>query len=57
MKLIDYVTPERIEEFKKADSGFIYVEDLLLDNGVYVEAGDRRIDSLLMLFDKAILEN
>jgi hypothetical protein len=54
MLLKDYVTPERIEEFKVADSGSIYVQDLLLDNGIWVEMGDSRIDKLLNLFDRAV---
>ena len=57
MLLKDYVTQERIQEFKVADSGSIYVQDLLLDNGIYVEMGDRRIDSLLNLFDRAAVNN
>ena len=55
MKLIDYVTPQRVEEFKVADSGSIYVQDLLLDNGIYVEMGDRRIDALLNIFDREVI--
>jgi hypothetical protein len=55
MKLIDYVTPQRVQEFKVADSGSIYVQDLLLDNGIYVEMGDRRIDALLNIFDRAVI--
>jgi len=57
MLLKDYVTQVRIQEFKVADSGSIYVQDLLLDNGIYVEMGDRRIDSLLNLFDRAVVNN
>lgn len=54
MLLKDYVTEERIKEFIVADSGSIYVQDLLLDNGIYVSMGDHRIDILLDLFDRAI---
>jgi len=54
MLLKDYITPERIAEFKAADSGSIYVQDLLLDNNIWVEAGDSRIDKLLNLFDRAV---
>tara|TARA_R110000868_G_scaffold59826_1_gene183487 strand:+ start:652 stop:825 length:174 start_codon:yes stop_codon:yes gene_type:complete len=57
MLLKDYITPVRIEEFKAADSGSIYVQDLLLDNGIYVDMGDRRIDALLNLFDRAAINN
>tara|TARA_R110000868_G_scaffold138498_1_gene352666 strand:+ start:209 stop:382 length:174 start_codon:yes stop_codon:yes gene_type:complete len=57
MLLKDYITPVRIEEFKVADSGSIYVQDLLLDNGIYVEMGDHRIDALLNLFDQATINN
>jgi hypothetical protein len=57
MLLKDYITQERIQEFKVADSGSIYVQDLLLDNGIYVEMGDRRIDALLNLFDRAVINN
>ena len=57
MLLKDYVTQERIQEFKVADSGSIYVQDLFLDNGIYVEMGDRRIDALLNLFDRAVVNN
>lgn len=54
MLLKDYVTEERIKEFIVTDSGSIYVQDLLLDNGIYVSMGDHRIDILLDLFDRAI---
>jgi hypothetical protein len=54
MLLKDYVTEERIKEFIVADSGYIYVQDLLLDNHIWVEVGDYRIDILLDLFDRAI---
>ena len=57
MLLKDYITQERIQEFKVADSGSIYVQDLFLDNGIYVEMGDRRIDALLNLFDRAVVNN
>jgi hypothetical protein len=57
MLLKDYITQERIQEFKVAESGAIYVQDLLLDNGIYVEMGDRRIDALLNLFDRAVINN
>jgi hypothetical protein len=57
MLLKDYITPARLEEFKAADSGSIYVQDLLLDNGIYVDMGDRRIDALLNLFDRAVASN
>ena len=54
MLLKDYVTEERIKEFIVADSGYIYVQDLLLDNNIWVEVGDYRIDILLDMFDRAI---
>ena len=57
MLLKDYINPARIVEFKAADSGSIYVQDLLLDNGIYVDMGDRRIDALLNLFDRAVAAN
>ena len=54
MLLKDYVTEDRIKEFIVADSGYIYVQDLLLDNHIWVEVGDHRIDILLDLFDRAV---
>jgi hypothetical protein len=57
MLLKDYITPERIAEFKAADSGSIYVQDLLLENDIWVDMGDSRIDKLLNLFDRAVLNN
>ena len=57
MLLKDYITPERIAEFKAADSGSIYVQELLDENDIYVEMGDRRIDALLNLFDRAAVNN
>jgi hypothetical protein len=57
MLLKDYITPERIAEFKAADSGSIYVQDLLLENDIWVDMGDSRIDKLLNLFDRAVINN
>jgi len=57
MLLKDYITPERLAEFKVADSGYIYVQDLFDENDIYVEIGDPRIDILLDLFDRAVLNN
>jgi hypothetical protein len=57
MLLKDYINPERVKEFKVAESGAIYVQDLLLENGIYVEMGDRRIDALLNLFDQAVFSS
>jgi len=57
MLLKDYVTQVRIQEFKVADSGYIYVQDLFDENDIYVEIGDPRIDILLDLFDRAVLNN
>jgi len=54
MILKELVTPIRVQEFINADSGTIYVQDLLLDRGVYVEVHDRRVESLLMMFDRAV---
>ena len=54
MLLKVYVTEERIKEFIVADSGYIYVQDLLLDNNIWIEVGDYRIDILLDLFDRAV---
>jgi hypothetical protein len=54
MILKELVTPTRVQEFINADSGTIYVQDLLLDRGVYVEVHDRRVESLLMMFDRAV---
>ena len=57
MLLKDYITPERIAEFKAVDSGSIYVQDLLLENDIWVDMGDSRIDKLLNLFDRAVINN
>jgi len=54
MILKELVTPIRVKEFINADSGTIYVQDLLLDRGVYVEVHDRRVESLLTMFDRAV---
>tara|TARA_R110000868_G_scaffold402039_1_gene677994 strand:- start:547 stop:726 length:180 start_codon:yes stop_codon:yes gene_type:complete len=57
MLLKDYINPERVKEFKVAESGAIYVQDLLLDSGIYVEMGDSRINALLNLFDQAVFNS